>query len=329
MPKRKADPPKTTQGEADFFSLEMSHPVYNLYQRVNQRRIDATSRPIPSRLYHYTNSGGLLGIIERNTLWATHINYLNDASELRYARGLVEAAFSGYDHLGNPPHVRDFVRRARDMFDVSKTMDVFVSCFCEQGDLLSQWRGYAQAGEGYSIGVDGDRLGEIGGGLNFFFGNVVYDREVQEEIIQYILGSCVDGVNELTAGLPDAKASSLVDEFCHIFRRALWYPLVTFKDATFAEENEWRAIEIMSRSETEKRVRFRPGASRLIPYIEVDFSNLKPVAPYQQTGKIPIREVFHGPTLNPDLSVRALQLLLVKNGYADAAVKGSRIPLRL
>src|SRR5262245_9298739 len=329
MPKRKKNPPKTKHAGADFFSLELSSPVYNLYQHVNQKRIDATSRPVPSRLYHYTNTGGLLGIVERNTLWATHINYLNDASELRYARALVEAALLGYDHKGNSAPVLEFVRRAREMFDLSKTMDVFVSCFCEQGDLLSQWRGYAQAGEGYSIGVDGDRLGEIGGGLNFFFGNVVYDREVQEEIIGYILGSFVEGVNELTAAQPDAKVSSLVDEFCHIFRRALWYPLVTFKDATFAEENEWRAIEIMNRSDTEKRVRFRPGANRLIPYIEVDFANLKPVAPYQQTGKIPIREVFHGPTLNPDLSVRALQLLLAKHGHVDAEVKGSRIPLRL
>jgi hypothetical protein len=125
------------------------------------------------------------------------------------------------------------------------------------------------------------------------------------------------------------RASPLINEFCRVFRRVLWYPLVTFKDATFAEENEWRAIEIMKRTETEKRVRFRSGASRLVPYIELDFSNLQPVPPYPQDGKIPIQEVFHGPTLNPDLSVRALQLLLVKHGYADAAVKGSRIPLRL
>ena len=157
------------------------------------------------------------------------------------------------------------------MFDVSQTMDVFVSCFCEQGDLLSQWRGYAKDGMGYSIGVDGDLLGQIGGGLNFFFGNVVYDREIQERTIQHILSSCVEGVDLLTTGVSAAKASSRIADVCHIFRRALWYPLVTFKDALFAEENEWRAIEIMNRSETEKRIRFRPGASKLVPYIEDDF----------------------------------------------------------
>ena len=111
-----------------------------------------------------------------------------------------------------------------------------------------------QAGEGYSIGVDGDLLGrQIGGGLNFFFGNVVYDRQTQDATVDDVLFSCVEGVNMLTAGLPVADASSIVDEMCRVFRRVIWYPLVTFKDATFAEENEWRAIEIMTRRETATR----------------------------------------------------------------------------
>jgi len=330
MPKPKAKSRKTKPVEDDFFSLNFSPPVLGLYQQINQRRITGTTKDMPPRLYHYTNAGGLLGIIEHNALWATHIDYLNDASELRYARGLVEAAISQHEKTANSAYAHQVLQQARDMFDVSKTMDVFVSCFCEQGDLLSQWRGYAQAGEGYSIGVDGDLLGrQIGGGLNFFFGNVVYDRQTQDTTVDDVLFSCVEGVNLLTSGLPAADASSVVDEMCRVFRRAIWYPLVTFKDATFAEENEWRAIEIMTRSETAMRARFRSTASKVIPYIELDFSSMKPVPPYEQPGKIPIREVFHGPTLNPDLSARALRLLLTKHGYSDAEVKGSRIPLRL
>jgi hypothetical protein len=191
MPKRKIKAPETKPVEADFFSLELSPPLLGLYHRGDERRITATTKPVPSRLYHYTNAGGLLGIIEHNMLWATHINYLNDASELHYARGLVESALSRHERTADSANAREFVRRARGMFDVSKTMDVFVSCFCEEGDLLSQWRGYAQAGEGYSIGVDGARLGQIGGGSNFFFGNVVYDRQMQEDAIDDILSNCV------------------------------------------------------------------------------------------------------------------------------------------
>jgi hypothetical protein len=53
------------------------------------------------------------------------------------------------------------------------------------------------------------------------------------------------------------------------------------------------------------------------------------VSPYPKLDKIPIVEVFHGPTLNPILSARALGLLLGKHGQGGAKIQGSRIPLRL
>jgi hypothetical protein len=59
------------------------------------------------------------------------------------------------------------------------------------------------------------------------------------------------------------------------------------------------------------------------------FRRLQPVPPYPKVDKIPIAEVFHGPTLNPILSARAVALLLAKHGHGSAEVKGSRIPLRL
>jgi hypothetical protein len=36
---------------------------------------------------------------------------------------------------------------------------VYITCFCEDGDLLSQWRGYADPG-GYAIGFDAAELEE-------------------------------------------------------------------------------------------------------------------------------------------------------------------------
>jgi hypothetical protein len=329
MPKRKKPPSNVAQDERDFFDLDLSPPVFDLYQQANERRIQNTYRSPPSTLYHYTTPAGLLGIVENNKLWATHVNYLNDATELGYARDLVKTALARHERTTRSPHVREFVHRARHTFDVSKTMDVFVSCFCEDGDLLSQWRGYAQTGEGYSIGVSGDLLGKIGGGLNYFLGQVVYDRAVQENAVDDILEACCEGASRLAAGMSVAAASTLVGELCHVFRRAIWFLMVTFKDAMFKEENEWRTIEIMNHSETEKRVRFRSTSSKLIPYVDLDFSSMQPVKPYPKLDKIPIVEVFHGPTLNPILSARALGLLLAKHGQGRAKVQGSRIPLRL
>ena len=321
--KRKADKTMPLEFEADIFTQTLSEPAQSLLTNIQIWRASAQSRDTVGLLYHYTNAAGLLGIVEQNKIWATHINYLNDASELIYARTLVEGALKQSQEQTKSPVDREFFRRAVACFDVSQTMDVFVSCFCEEGDLLSQWRGYAQAGEGYSIGIDGHLFGQIGGGRNFFFGPVEYDRENQEAIVNGIIERVLSGLSKLTNARSVKDASRTIDECCKIFRRAIWYPLVAFKDVMFAAEKEWRLTGIMTRDETVQKARFRSSGSKLLPYIELDFSQ------FEGPGKIPIRQICHGPTLNPQLSVRVLQLLLAKNGYADAEVLGSKIPLRV
>lgn len=42
----------------------------------------ACPKPTPDELYHYTGIQGLKGIIESQTLWATHYKFLNDAEEV-------------------------------------------------------------------------------------------------------------------------------------------------------------------------------------------------------------------------------------------------------
>jgi Protein of unknown function (DUF2971) len=330
---RKPKQPATPLPMNDVFNLNLSTAGAALLMQIQSVRGRAQSRAAPPLLYHYTNAAGLLGIIENNKIWATHINYLNDASELSYARQLVDNILAQSQKEAASEVVREFFRRVRTVFDVSRTMDVFISCFCEDGDLLSQWRGYAQAGEGYSIGVDSQRFEKIGGGRNFFFGPVEYNRDRQEQVVEGVIAMLLDGLTRMTSKLSAAVASEKIDECCHIFRRAIWFPLVIFKDAMFAAEQEWRLIEIMTREAAIEKIRFRSAGSKLVPYVELDFGRFAPVDAQEgeptEPSKIPISRVFHGPTLNPELSVRALSLLLARHGYAAAEVLGSKIPLRL
>ena len=107
------------------------------------------------------------------------------------------------------------------------------------------------------------------------------------------------------------------------WQRIVLASLISSARPLFAEENEWRAIDVMKKADTPSRVRFKAAGNKLNPYVALEFSK------FQSGSTIPIRRVFHGPTLNPDLSVRALKLLLSKYGYSDAEVTGSRIPLRI
>ncbi len=135
----------------------------------------------PETLYHYTDSAGLLGIIgspislpgteesvfgfERGatfgTLWATDARYLNDAHELTYGAAALAEKLERHAEESRTPQVverlRELAETVRDgRFELTYGSDTerslaHVTCFCESGDLLSQWRGY---GGGYAIGFD-------------------------------------------------------------------------------------------------------------------------------------------------------------------------------
>ena len=42
--------------------------------------------PSPQTLYHYTNVSAFYSIISNRGLWASHIAYMNDASEIHHGR---------------------------------------------------------------------------------------------------------------------------------------------------------------------------------------------------------------------------------------------------
>ena len=46
-----------------------------------QKFVEVYQIDLPEILYHYTDQNGLLGIIERSEMWATKVQYMNDATE--------------------------------------------------------------------------------------------------------------------------------------------------------------------------------------------------------------------------------------------------------
>jgi hypothetical protein len=130
-------------------------------------------------LYHYTDSGGLKGIIETNSLWATYFADLNDAREMHVLRApLVDELGKRLDRvvreaqLRNPDRdcavwKRDAAKTLARIWgnalyrvvfadnDSERTALCCVTSFCSHaGDrlyerehgLLSQWRGYGRTG---------------------------------------------------------------------------------------------------------------------------------------------------------------------------------------
>src|ERR1700684_413334 len=142
----------------------------------------------PDVLYHYTDAAGVLGIIERRELWASNAAFLNDSTELIYVRGVLQEVLAEFE--AGDEHSRAVARYGHSMLrGLSEWLyDVYVACFCENGDLLSQWRGYPRTGGGYSLGFD-TRLLRHG---NTACRRVVYDADDQRNIIRRLFATIRD-----------------------------------------------------------------------------------------------------------------------------------------
>jgi hypothetical protein len=150
---------------------------------------------MPEILYHYTTAGGLFGILQHKSIWATDARFLNDAQEIIYALDdtceYLRERLSG-EPSGTPQHA--VIGTAIEMLkEPDLPTEIYLSCFCEDGDLLSQWRGYA-AGQGYAIGFDAQQLAAA----HAFYHNhpqkvqlipVTYGLEQERERLREIISS--------------------------------------------------------------------------------------------------------------------------------------------
>ncbi len=96
-------------------------------------------------------------------LYASDVRYMNDSQELKYgASQFVPKLEAAANDSSLSRNKRYLCRRLADIFNSDDVFDYpmrcFAACFCEDGDLLSQWRGYAKGVGGFAIGFDRDAL---------------------------------------------------------------------------------------------------------------------------------------------------------------------------
>jgi hypothetical protein len=133
-------------------------------------------------LFHYTSLEGLLGIVKDNSIWATNILYLNDASELNYAKDLFRSQLLNFQKkLGNAfmPEYRFFQQLIENFDHFIVGYDFFVCSFSEEDDLLSQWRGYCPGGIGFSLGFEFSKLEECAKQQGFTIMQCCYNKDKQ------------------------------------------------------------------------------------------------------------------------------------------------------
>lgn len=269
-------------------------------------------------LFHYTTAAGLLGILESSRLWASDLRFLNDSQEAVYAR---ESVIEVVRTMENPElahgdwRTEIFARYQGFVIDelVKGEFGVFVACFCESGDLLSQWRAYGQD-HGYALEI---RVAAL---ENAIANIPSYPPASGLTKVRYGLGSAVaitDKAREVVANFnlnhPGVKA--------HYAALAVNALLAQVKHPAFSEEAEWRLViglEIFDESRIatgRASTLYRATPMSIVPYIEV---------PLGQDAIVSIRV-----GLGENMEVRAggVQRLIRTLGV-DVEVTRSEVPLR-
>jgi DUF2971 family protein len=299
-------------------------------------------------LFHYTTAEGLKGIIENNCLWATSASYLNDASEIEYGCNLLEEVFTDWHSTRSKTQslgaeVMELVRRSFNdpRSKHERTAGIYVACFCEKDNLLSQWRAYGQAG-GYSVGFS---MLSRDGKINLLRAEnpdflislvpVIYDRMIQAQRLHRILTdifSILDQPSILKEAEAEGKNGKV--KVYHAGLVALEHYLMeeisAFKNAAFQEEQEWRIVARpkvakefvgLKESADSSWLHFRVMRGLMVPYIK-----LVPTIP---DWILPIASVRLGPSLDKARAENSVAMLLLRNRYKSFKIHGSEIPVLL
>jgi DUF2971 family protein len=264
----------------------------------------------PPYLYHYTSTDGLYGIIKTGKIWATSIQYLNDAAEFNIAFDVFTHLLSENTSVSN---WWDKAMFCRNMKSMAKSL-VCVCSLTAKNDLLSQWRGYCPPDGGYCIGFETDALKECLRQQGYSLVRCEYDETTHHRIVGHFVEEATSWLLKTKWGTnkPSTKAKAAWQtKFAEKFSRRA--PLI--KHGSFSEEQEWRAVSLggVHRSQ----LNFRPGRTLLIPYVEI------------KLDCVPVKiDVVVGPNPNIDLARDSLLDFLKDEQIPINEVRLSSIPFR-
>lgn len=237
-------------------------------------------------VYHYTDAAGVYGILSSGNLWATSARYLNDSSEIRGAFDMA-ADVADRHPAGSDASVREglrsFANYVRDSGGISP--NVVIVSLSEEGDLLSQWRGYGD----YAVGLNWNALrAHLSDGMRFMKCN--YNWTEHRSLIESAITEAVRAASTVEAQQGVSFAYHLHN---NIYTRMIELaPML--KHPSFAEEREWRIVAGPLDGRTLKT---RPGRYSLVQYAEIALP--------QNVGRI-IERIVIGPSAHQRLKMQGV-----------------------
>lgn len=241
-------------------------------------------------LYHYCDAEVFLAICTYKKMRFGDVMSMNDFMEMHWGYSVWEDVASKLlDEFG-----KDFLDRIDDIIHEAGLHGLLIaSCFSLDGDVLSQWRAYANDGQGFAIGFSAKDMVE----LSVRPLKVLYDEKKQIEELEAVVRAIYE-----TEKSEKAHFGEGFQTICN----TLSFDLAGFKNSAFAEEQEIRLVHLLDFQESNhflklvdsggqafdkdsdgEQVMFRMRENAPVAFIEQDFTN---------NGQInPIKEIVIGP----------------------------------
>lgn len=235
--------------------------------------------PPPKKLYHFTSTAGLIGILQSGTLRLTRSVCSNDASEVRHVVESAEVISEVLINMSAQGGLADWARgavarlhdltrqdragwnRERRLEDVlgsdSDTPDPYIACFCDgdQPPTVVHWGHYGRAGEGCALEIDTTRLPDP---WPHRFVKVNYDSSAQMQEVVRVL-------DEFLLREPD----DLSTDMGLILESVIRALAISMKDEVFKLENEWRVTWLREVDDGDINVKVRSDGGEIVSFVEM------------------------------------------------------------
>jgi hypothetical protein len=272
--------------------------------------------PSGTELFHYTTATGLRGIIGDGNIFATDTRFFNDTSEFEYGRALLHEPLVRFGSVLMDVGLPSLHSHLVDRLEARGGYDVFVSCYCERDDLVSQWRGYASGGAGYSIGFPWRELSRHGKGLLI---GVLYGDEAVVAAANKAVDMCTTRVSTAIRNGDKPATEDLLTSFAV----ALLLLAACAKRDVFDFEREFRLIHFVDndRPGDGAVVDFRTAGGMIVPFVRLEL-------PKDADGRVAISSIRCGPSLQDSATALGVSALLRSCGLSHVPVLASDAPLR-
>ncbi len=302
------------------------------------------------RFYHYTTLDLAIKILTANEfgtkdgkieLWASQQQFSNDNEEMTNGLALIRDYFEsekdelnkkilqfGIDRENDNDKIKSIIDEFIERIESYQTridtdQDIYIICFCMNGDLLSQWKYYGR-NCGIAIefdlkamrysGLDGKDK-DLGRQRDYPVGpyRVVYCDAEKRKIIENIVNNAL----EESKTAPADKKRVLLDHWNQVFAVS---PLFKHKD--FHEEAECRLLfrpVFTDEYDAQDIFYYRERNGTLLPYMKIKL--------HPQNGGTGVKSITIGPGQNQELIKKGFEHMFERKGL-DIPIICSETPFR-